>query len=125
MKPEKKFFNFTRNKSTKSSDASVKEKESKLPKKIKIKETKDKESVKEKSKIPKFRSASKEQKITKQMNTKAMQDVIVKSTGCKSTSSQSGSHEPIAILNKKLIFHFKILENENVHNIKRTFFFTI
>lgn len=105
MKPEKKFFNFTRNKSTKSSDASVKEKESKLPKKIKIKETKDKESVKEKSKIPKFRSASKEQKITKQMNTKAMQDVIVKSTGCKSTSSQSGSHEPIASLkiNNKVV----------------------
>jgi len=104
-KPEKKFFNFTRNKSTKSSDASVKEKESKLPKKIKIKETKDKESVKEKSKIPKFRSASKEQKITKQMNTKAMQDVIVKSTGCKSTSSQSGSHEPIASLkiNNKVV----------------------
>lgn len=93
VKPEKKFFNFTRSKSTKSSDASVKEKESKLPKKIKIKETKEKELVKEKSKIPKFRSASKEQKVTKQMNTKTIQDVIVKSTGCKSINSQSGSHE--------------------------------
>lgn len=105
VKPEKKFFNFTRNKSTKSSDASVKEKESKLPKKIKVKETKDKELVKEKSKIPKFRSASKEQKITKQLNTKTMQDVIIKSTGCKSTSSQSGSHEPIMSLkiNNKVV----------------------
>lgn len=77
-KPEKKFFNFSRNKLSKSTD-SVKEKDSKLPKKVKTKDTKDKDKEtpkdKEKSKIPKFaRSSSVEQKNSKQLSAKNIQE---------------------------------------------------
>ncbi|CAC5414653.1 Nck-associated protein 5 [Mytilus coruscus] len=97
QKPEKKFFNFTRSKSTKSTDNS-KEKESKLPKKVKTKEVKekDKDTPKEKSKIPKFRSSSSEQKVSKQLSVKTMQDNSIKSSSLKHFNS--GSHEHVLSL---------------------------
>ncbi|XP_052079341.1 uncharacterized protein LOC127717649 isoform X3 [Mytilus californianus] len=97
QKPEKKFFNFSRSKSTKSTDNS-KEKESKLPKKVKTKELKekDKDTPKEKSKIPKFRSSSNEQKVSKQLSVKTMQDNSIKSSSLRHFNS--GSHEHVLSL---------------------------
>ncbi|XP_063412241.1 serine-rich adhesin for platelets-like isoform X3 [Mytilus trossulus] len=93
QKPEKKFFNFTRSKSTKSTDNS-KERDSKLPKKVKSKEIKekDKETPKEKSKIPKFRSSSSERKVSKQFSVKTMPENSIKSTGLKHFNSGSQEH---------------------------------
>lgn len=99
VKTEKKFFSFSRSKSSKTPEP-VKEKESKLPKKIKTKEIKDKDSIKEKSKIPKFRSASNDrndQKLVKQNGTKSVQETV------KSNSFKSNFHSeqmPFKLNNK-------------------------
>lgn len=100
-KPEKKFFNFSRSKLSKSSDT-VKDKDSKLPKKVK---GKDKETPKdkEKSKIPKFaRSSSVEHKTTKQLSAKNIQE-NGKAGSLKYFHPSSNDHASVLKMNSKIV----------------------